>query len=219
MHCARRFGKRKLNQQLEKSRLSVGKANFHFLQFPFLVLLSTKILSNDEDEKYQELLWNLQEDDNANVIVCFCEGWTVRKLLMAIKHFNLTNRFLIIGSDGWADRQDVVSEYEMQAVGSISIRIHSPYSMSFDDYYFALDPFENHRNPWFKEFWEDKFHCKMPVERKKTTTATTTLEFSTESADNLPDFSTNENEFTTTENIPTTLTSSTTTQIPHCTGK
>lgn len=145
----------------------------------------------------------MQEDDNANVIVCFCEGMTVRGLLTAIKHFNLTNRFLIIGSDGWADRQDVVSEYEMQAVGSISIRIHSPYMKSFDDYYFTLNPFENQRNVWFREFWEDKFHCKMPLERIKTTasTAQTTL---IESFDN--------------ETVFTTVTPSTTTQIPYCTG-
>lgn len=119
-------------------------------------------MSNDEDEKYQELLKNLDGDSTAKVIVCFCEGMTVRKLLMAMKFMNLTNRFLIIGSDGWADRQDVVTGYEMQAVGSISIRIHSPYLQSFDDYYFKLDPFENDRNPWFKEFWENKFDCKMP---------------------------------------------------------
>jgi hypothetical protein len=84
----------------------------------------------------------------ADVIVCFCEGMTVRGLLNAIKFLNITNRFLIIGSDGWADRQDVVEGLEQQAVGSISIRIHSPAVKSFDDYYFALNPFENHRNPW-----------------------------------------------------------------------
>jgi metabotropic glutamate receptor 1 len=92
----------------------------------------------------------------------------VRKLLKAIKNLNLTNNFLIIGSDGWADRQDVVVEYEPQAVGSISIRIHSPYLKSFDDYYLKLDPFNNTRNPWFKEFWEDKFNCKMPVSKIST---------------------------------------------------
>lgn len=152
---------------------------------------------------------NLKVDDKANVIVCFCEGMTVRKLLIAIKHLNLTGRFLIIGSDGWADRQDVVSEYEMQAVGSISIRIHSPYIESFDDYYYGLDPFENHRNPWFREFWEDKFHCKMPPERLhavKTTTKATIIESSTIAGDdNVTDF--------------TTTPFATTTQIPFCTGE
>lgn len=160
-----------------------------------------------------ELMGNLSEDDNANVIVCFCEGMTVRKLLIAIKQLNLTNRFLIIGSDGWADRQDVVSEYEMQAVGSISIRIHSPYVKSFDDYYFSLNPFENQRNPWFKEFWEDKFHCKMPTERPFATTTTTTTTMTTATSDFMESSTAfdNETDFTTTATL-------TTTQTPFCTG-
>ena len=33
---------------------------------------------------------------------------TIRGLLQAMKEMNLTHRFLIIGSDGWADRQEVV---------------------------------------------------------------------------------------------------------------
>lgn len=150
---------------------------------------------------------NLAEDENANVIVCFCEGMTVRGLLMAIKQLNLTNRFMIIGSDGWADRQDVISELEEQAVGSISIRIHSTYIKSFDEYYFALDPFENHRNPWFREFWEDKFHCKMPPQRIKPTTTVPPLTISS-SMEN------DNNETIATTEIPTL----TITQVPFCTG-
>lgn len=111
---------------------------------------------------------------------------TVRGLLSAMERLNLTDRFLIIGrytrinninvasyvapiliielfSDGWADRADVVADYERQALGSISIRIHSAYVDTFDPYYFALNPFTNKRNPWFKEFWEMRFGCKMPM--------------------------------------------------------
>lgn len=175
--------------------------NWFSLPHPF-----AKILSNDEDEKFEEMMANLQQDDTARVIVCFCEGMTVRGMLKAIKSLNMTNRFLIIGSDGWADRQDVVSDYELQAVGSISIRIHSPSLKSFDDYYFALNPFENHRNPWFREFWEDKFHCKMPLERAPTTTAQSTVIDSSSTAEAETD-------------LPTMTTlSSATTQIPFCTG-
>lgn len=151
---------------------------------------------------------NLVQDDTARVIVCFCEGMTVRGMLKAIKSLNMTNRFLIIGSDGWADRQDVVSDYELQAVGSISIRIHSPSLKSFDDYYFALNPFENHRNPWFREFWEDKFHCKMPLERAPVTTTTPSAVIDTSST--MAEAETD---------LPTMTTlSSATTQIPFCTG-
>lgn len=92
---------------------------------------------------------------------------TIRGLLQAMKVMNLTHRFLIIGSDGWADRQEVVcvfvisllcfpktnhftilkvTNFEQQALGSISIRIHSPPLDSFDDYYFNLNPYNNSSN-------------------------------------------------------------------------
>lgn len=117
-----------------------------------------QILSNAEDESFSDVLRNIEQDKNANVVVCFCEGMTVRGLLKAMEKLNMTDRFLLIGSDGWADRPDVVQNYERQALGSISIRIHSPYVKSFDDYYFALNPFTNKRNPWFREFWEVRCH-------------------------------------------------------------
>lgn len=127
---------------------------------------------------------------------------------MAIKYLNLTNYFIIIGSDGWADRQDVVTDYEAQAVGSISIRIHSPYLHSFDKEYLKLDPFNNSRNPWFREFWEDKFHCKMPPNRMQTTTTTTTTDY--------PQTFNNETDVDTKYSIALPVTAQ---QIPFCTGK
>ncbi|XP_058443037.1 metabotropic glutamate receptor 1-like [Malaya genurostris] len=121
------------------------------------------ILSNADDESFSDVLRNIEQDLNANVVVCFCEGMTVRGLLKAMERLNMTDRFLLIGSDGWADRADVVQNYERQALGSISIRIHSPYVKSFDNYYFSLNPFTNKRNPWFQEFWESRFNCRLPV--------------------------------------------------------
>lgn len=140
---------------------------------------------------------------------------------MAIKHLNLTNRFLIIGTEGWADRQDVVNEYEMQAVGSISIRIHSKYVKSFDEYYFARDPFNNSRNVWFREFWEDKFHCKMPAtkinEIVTRTTPTTTFTYDTESDWQTGEFYDNDTDYT--SSSPSQALPSTAKPIPFCTGK
>lgn len=64
-----------------------------------------------------------------------------------MKRLNMSERFLIIGSDGMADRTEIVEDFEAEAVGSISIRIHSPLLDSFDSYYFGLSPFTNTRNP------------------------------------------------------------------------
>jgi hypothetical protein len=138
---------------------------------------------------------------------------TIRGMLMAIKKLNLTNRFLIIGTEGWADRQDVVSDLEMQAVGSISIRIHSKYVETFDDYYFALDPFNNTRNVWFREFWEDKFHCKMPATRINNSHTTTTPSYLDEYSSTVLD---NETDYSSL--LPAVTSPSTFNQTPFCTG-
>ncbi|GIY16236.1 metabotropic glutamate receptor 5 [Caerostris extrusa] len=68
----------------------------------------------------------------------------------------------LLNSDGWSDRNDVTEEYEKEAHGGISIRIHSTYDRSFDPYYFSLKPHNNSRNPWFREFWEYRFNCSLP---------------------------------------------------------
>lgn len=57
----------------------------------------------------------------------------------------------------------MVEKQEEFALGGISIRIHSAYVNDFDDYYFALNPFTNHRNPWFAEFWETRFQCNLEL--------------------------------------------------------
>uniref|UniRef100_A0A336LKC4 CSON009533 protein n=1 Tax=Culicoides sonorensis TaxID=179676 RepID=A0A336LKC4_CULSO len=122
------------------------------------------VLSNADKSQFDDVLRNLEYDKLANVVVCFCEGMTVRGLLAAMERLNLSDRFLFIGTDGWADRADVVAGYERQALGSITVRIHSPYVDSFDKRYFSLSPFTNTRNPWFKEFWEHKFACQIPAD-------------------------------------------------------
>lgn len=55
------------------------------------------VLSNAEDDAFERVLLNLERDPNARVVVCFCEGMTVRGLLGASQRLNLTGRFLFIG--------------------------------------------------------------------------------------------------------------------------
>ncbi|KAF5273496.1 hypothetical protein FQA39_LY07513 [Lamprigera yunnana] len=119
------------------------------------------VLSNAPAEVFDKVIMNLRQDVNARVVVCFCEGFTVRGLLMATRRLNMSNHFIFIGSDGWADRRDVTTNYEKEAWGGISIRIHSPYVYDFDPYYLSLKPSTNKRNPWFKELWETRFNCSL----------------------------------------------------------
>lgn len=76
----------------------------------------------------------------------------------------------LVGSDGWADRYDVTDGYVREAAGGITIKLQSADVKWFDDYYLKLRPENNPRNPWFPEFWQHRFHCRLkghPQENNK----------------------------------------------------
>ncbi|KAI3363721.1 hypothetical protein L3Q82_001337 [Scortum barcoo] len=125
---------------------------------------SDKIYSNAGEKHYDRLLRKLRERlPKARVVVCFCEGMTVRGLLMAMRRLGVFGEFLLIlGSDGWADRYEVVEGYEQEAEGGITMKLQSEVVKSFDDYYLKLRLDTNTRNPWFPEFWQYRFQCRLP---------------------------------------------------------
>uniref|UniRef100_A0A4W5RP08 Metabotropic glutamate receptor 1 n=1 Tax=Hucho hucho TaxID=62062 RepID=A0A4W5RP08_9TELE len=124
---------------------------------------SDKIYSNAGEKHFDRLLRKLRERlPKARVVVCFCEGMTVRGLLMAMRRLGVAGEFLLIGSDGWADRDEVVEGYEQEAVGGITVKLQSEEVTSFDDYFLKLRLDTNTRNPWFPEFWQYRFQCRIP---------------------------------------------------------
>uniref|UniRef100_A0A7N8YJ37 Metabotropic glutamate receptor 1 n=1 Tax=Mastacembelus armatus TaxID=205130 RepID=A0A7N8YJ37_9TELE len=121
---------------------------------------SDKIYSNAGEKHFDRLLRKLRERlPKARVVVCFCEGMTVRGLLMAMRRLGVFGEFLLVGSDGWADRYEVVEGYEQEAEGGITMKLQSEVVKSFDDYYLKLRLDANTRNPWFPEFWQYRFQC------------------------------------------------------------
>uniref|UniRef100_A0A672L8Y4 Metabotropic glutamate receptor 5-like n=1 Tax=Sinocyclocheilus grahami TaxID=75366 RepID=A0A672L8Y4_SINGR len=132
---------------------------------------SDKIWSNAGEQSFDRLLVKLRKYlPKARVVACFCEGMTVRNILMAMRRQNLVGEFLLVGSDGWADRYDVTDGYVREAAGGITIKLQSADVKWFDDYYLKLRPENNPRNPWFPEFWQHRFHCRLkghPQENNK----------------------------------------------------
>ncbi|XP_062872609.1 metabotropic glutamate receptor 5b [Trichomycterus rosablanca] len=123
---------------------------------------SDKIWSNAGEQSFDRLLVKLRMRlPKARVVVCFCEGMTVRGILMAMRRQNLAEEFLLVGSDGWADRYDVTDGYTREAAGGITIKLRSADVKWFDDYYLKLRPDNNQRNPWFPEFWQHRFQCRL----------------------------------------------------------
>uniref|UniRef100_A0AAZ3S0E6 G-protein coupled receptors family 3 profile domain-containing protein n=1 Tax=Oncorhynchus tshawytscha TaxID=74940 RepID=A0AAZ3S0E6_ONCTS len=123
---------------------------------------SGKIWSNAGEKSFDRLLERLRTHlPKARVVACFCEGMTVRNILMAMRRQGLVGELLLVGSDGWADRYDVTDGYVREAAGGITIKLQSADVKWFDEYYLKLRPDNNLRNPWFPEFWQHRFHCKL----------------------------------------------------------
>lgn len=59
---------------------------------------SDKIYSNAGEKHFDRLLRKLRERlPKARVVVCFCEGMTVRGLLMAMRRLGVAGEFVLIG--------------------------------------------------------------------------------------------------------------------------
>ncbi|XP_061169188.1 metabotropic glutamate receptor 5-like [Saccostrea echinata] len=121
---------------------------------------TAKIARGATDDEHVEIIKNLMKKERAKVIVCFCDGETVRSLYNATAMVpGAKNHFLVLGSDGWNDRPDVVRGNEENVAGGMSIKLTSPKIKDFDPYFNSLNPYTNTRNPWFKEFWAKTYDC------------------------------------------------------------
>lgn len=74
---------------------------------------------------------------------------------------------LMYHSDGWADRYDVIDGYQREAAGGITIKLQSPDVAWFDDYYLQLRPETHFNNPWFIEFWQHRFQCRLKNQQQE----------------------------------------------------
>uniref|UniRef100_A0A5S6QBM5 G_PROTEIN_RECEP_F3_4 domain-containing protein n=1 Tax=Trichuris muris TaxID=70415 RepID=A0A5S6QBM5_TRIMR len=161
--------------QQPKARGNYGEKGFEELQRNFeeeegmCVGVSEKIKSLAPPEEYDRLIDSLMSyRPRITVAICFCEGDTIKKIFEATKRvrqkLKARNRqaqdgLQWIGSESWSDRKDVVTGVEDVAAGAYSFRIYSPPVPHFEKYYFSLTPENNKRNPWFIDFWEEKFNC------------------------------------------------------------
>ncbi|XKL62464.1 hypothetical protein PGB90_002297 [Kerria lacca] len=117
------------------------------------------VKSTADYSEFEQVIHKLNKDKKANVIVCYCEGSTVNGLLAAIKKANLTGRFTFLGSDIWATRFNQIKNYEAEAKGSMTLGIDDTKMFEFDEYFLSRNLTNNQRNPWFEEFWENRFNC------------------------------------------------------------
>ena len=128
------------------------------------IAVAEKVSQSAKEKDFDDIISRLLQKPNARVIVLFLRGEDARDILLGAKRRNITNHFVWIASDGWGQQEMPVADNQYVAEGALTIELTSVTLPQFDDYFMALTPKRNKRNPWFKEYWETVHNCKLPGE-------------------------------------------------------
>ncbi|XP_048879968.1 glutamate receptor, metabotropic 2a isoform X1 [Brienomyrus brachyistius] len=123
------------------------------------IATSAKVSRSMSRWSYDAVIRSLQQKSNAKVVILFTRSEDARELLVAAARMNAT--FIWVASDGWGAQESVVRGSEPVANGAFTIELASYPIKEFTQYFTKLDPYNNTRNPWFREFWEHRFQCSL----------------------------------------------------------
>ncbi|XP_062356524.1 metabotropic glutamate receptor 2 isoform X3 [Cinclus cinclus] len=121
------------------------------------IATSEKVGRSMNKKTYDGVVRALLQKPNARVVVLFTRSEDARELLAAAQRVNVS--FMWVASDGWGALESVVAGSEAVAEGAITIELAAYPIKEFASYFRNLHPYNNSRNPWFREFWEQKFRC------------------------------------------------------------
>lgn len=123
------------------------------------IATSAKVSRSMSRWSYENVIRSLQQKSTAKVVILFTRSEDARELLVAANRMNVT--FTWVASDGWGAQESVVRGSEAVADGAFTIELSSYQIPKFNDYFTSLHPYNNTRNPWFREFWENQFQCSL----------------------------------------------------------
>lgn len=119
-----------------------------------------KVSPTTDMNAYDLIVSNLLKR-NATGVVLFTRAEDTRELLLAVKRARLFHNFSWVAADGWGTHQKLVKDVEDVALGAITVELQAKAIPGFDQYMKALTPWQNGRNPWFSEYWQEWFDCQL----------------------------------------------------------
>ncbi|XP_017261414.1 metabotropic glutamate receptor 3 [Kryptolebias marmoratus] len=123
------------------------------------IATSEKVGRSNAKKSYEAVIRQLLQKPNAHVAVLFLRSDDARELLAAAARLNTS--FIWVASDGWGAQESIVKGNEVTAEGAITLELAANPIQDFNRYFLGLNPVRNHRNPWFREFWEQRFQCSL----------------------------------------------------------
>ena len=128
---------------------------------PLLFLFLVQVGRSNAKKSYEAVIRQLLQKPNARVAVLFLRSDDARELLSAATRLNTS--FIWVASDGWGAQESIVKGNELTAEGAITLELSANPVPEFNRYFLGLDPGINRRNPWYREFWEQRFQCSLGV--------------------------------------------------------
>ncbi|XP_046635504.1 metabotropic glutamate receptor 2-like isoform X2 [Daphnia pulicaria] len=116
---------------------------------------------------YDQVLGKLQSQSQSRIVVLFSGKSCATQLMAATKRVATKHAkpLIWVGCDGWSSRDVVTAGYETIVEGAITVQPLVRHLDGFDTYFKSLRPDTNIRNPWFSEYWQDFFKCRLKLEQ------------------------------------------------------
>ena len=104
-------------------------------------------------------------NSSANVVILFASQGIAEQIFTALRNVSLkqgiNRKFLWIASDAWARSTSVVSKFSESLVGLFGMAPLTTTDNGFHSYFSQLTLDSNKRNPWFEEFYQAVFNCRV----------------------------------------------------------
>ena len=117
----------------------------------------------DADTIDMQGIFSRLKNQNAKVVMYFGTESKISDFLEVIDN---RNDFVFLASEDWGNQDYILEIGRLGTLGSI-ILMNEGVTLTKDDpfveYVRQLNPYNNVRNPWFTEFWEQLFKCDLPL--------------------------------------------------------
>ncbi|XP_072006409.1 extracellular calcium-sensing receptor-like [Engystomops pustulosus] len=105
----------------------------------------------------------------ANVVVVFSMEAYLNPVLLHLAHNGDTRDRIWLTTDAWSTSPRLVSSQLSKFLrGSLGLVLRNGAAPGFKEFVFGLHPSHFNNHPFFTEFWEEAFRCKLPTEMNQT---------------------------------------------------
>ncbi|CAD5122280.1 DgyrCDS10723 [Dimorphilus gyrociliatus] len=119
--------------------------------------------------QYKAIISALTDNKNkAKAVIVYLDYTNADYLFEAADQVGLNKTIYWLGVDGWAGRMSVVKKHKEIVNNALAIQPYAFRIPNFDEYFQSLKPFNNTRNPWFKQYWEYHFNCSFNDENRNS---------------------------------------------------